>query len=259
MQVKSPRPPSVSTAAMEFVSRLIALCSDSLHLPAFAPSLPIALFLAGLAGGALHCVGMCGPFVLGQAMADADARPMSGYGEWRRLSGAALLPYHLGRATTYMALGAVAGSATALFAATTGFAWVSSLLLALAALLLIAQAAGLAIGGTTAPWSSTLSRLAAPLSRSRHPAGRYGLGVLLGFLPCGLLYAALAAAAGTGSAAEGALAMVGFALGTVPALVAVGWGGLILKRRLRTVATWVSAPLLVGNALLMLALASQRL
>lgn len=259
MQVKSLRPPSVSTAAMEFVSHLIALCSDGLHLPAVAASLPLALFLAGLAGGALHCVGMCGPFVLGQVMAAADAAPLSGYGEWRRLSGAALLPYHLGRATTYTALGATAGGATALFAATTGFAWISSVLLAVAALLLIAQAAGLALGGGTTPWSAALSRLAAPLSRSRTPAGRYGLGILLGFLPCGLLYAALAAAAGTGSAAVGALAMAGFALGTVPALVAVGWGGLIMRRRMRAAASWVSAPLLVGNALLMLALASQRL
>jgi len=259
MQVKTPEPPTVSNQDMEIVSRLIALCSDGLHSPAVAASLPLGLFVAGLAGGALHCVGMCGPFVLGQVMATADATPPSGYGEWRRLSGAALAPYHLGRATTYTLLGGIAGGATALFAATTGFAWLSSLFLAIAALLLIAQAAGLAIGSRTTPWSAVLSRLATPLSRSRHPAGRYGLGVLLGFLPCGLLYAALAAAAGTGSVAEGALAMTGFALGTVPALVAVGWGGLIMRRRMRAAATWVSAPLLVGNALLMLALASQRL
>jgi sulfite exporter TauE/SafE len=258
MQVKTPEPPTVSNQDMEIVSRLIALCSEGLHPSAFAASLPLALFLAGLAGGALHCVGMCGPFVLGQVMATADTTPLAGYGEWRRLSGAALAPYHLGRATTYTVLGALAGSATALFTATTGFAWASALLLAVAALLLIGQAAGLAIGRAT-PWSAALSRLAAPLSRSRHPAGRYGFGVLLGFLPCGLLYAALAAAAGTGSAAQGALAMAGFALGTVPALVAVGWGGLMMRRRLRTAAAWVSAPLLVGNALVMLALASQRL
>ena len=151
MQVKTLEPPKVSNQDMEIVSRLIALCGEGLHPSAFAASLPLALFLAGLAGGALHCAGMCGPFVLGQVMAATDATPLSGYGEWRRASGAALVPYHLGRATTYTALGAIAGSATALFAATTGFAWASSLLLAVAALLLIAQAAGLAIGGTTTP------------------------------------------------------------------------------------------------------------
>lgn len=258
MQVKTREPPTVSNQDMEIVSRLIALCSEGLHLPAFAASLPLGLFVAGLAGGALHCVGMCGPFVLGQVMATADATPPSGYGEWRRLSGAALAPYHLGRATTYTLLGGIAGGATALFAATTGFAWLSSLFLAIAALLLIAQAAGLAIGSRTTPWSSTLSRLAAPLSRSRHPAGRYGLGVLLGFLPCGLLYGALAAAAGSSSAIDGALCMLAFALGTIPALVAVGWGGLLLRRRLRDTGRWIAAPVLLANAALMLALASQR-
>lgn len=241
---------------MEIVSRLVALCGEGLHLVASSASLPLALFLAGLAGGALHCSGMCGPFVLGQVMG-ADSEKLRHYGEWHRLRAAALAPYHLGRATTYVALGAVSGGATALFASTTGFAWLSSLLLAAAALLLIAQAAGLTIGRTT-PWSASLSRLAAPLSRSRGLAGRYGLGVLLGFLPCGLLYGALAAAAGSASMIEGALAMLAFALGTVPALVAVGWGGLLLRRRLREAGRWIAAPILLGNAALMLTLASQR-
>jgi len=84
------------------------------------------------------------------------------------------------------------------------------------------------------------------------------LGVVLGFLPCGLLYGALAAAGGVASAQEGALIMAAFGLGTVPALVAVGWGGLIIRRRLREVARWIAAPLLLANALLMLMLAGQR-
>ena len=65
--------------------------------------------------------------------------------------------------------------------------------------------------------------------------------------------------AGLAGLVAGALSMAGFALGTVPALVMVGWGGLIMRRRLRTAARWVSPPLLAGNALVMLALASQRL
>jgi uncharacterized protein len=101
--------------------------------------------------------------------------------------------------------------------------------------------------------------LAGPLSSSHGPAARYALGVVLGFLPCGLLYGALAAAAGTASVREGALAMAAFAVGTVPALIAVGWGGLILRRRLRDVARWIARPLLVANAPLMLALAGSRL
>jgi sulfite exporter TauE/SafE len=102
-------------------------------------------------------------------------------------------------------------------------------------------------------------RFAAPLAASRGPSARYALGLLLGLLPCGLLYAALAAAGGTASPLSGALAMAGFALGTMPALVAVGWLGLIVRRRLRGLLVWIATPLLVVNVTLILRLATQRL
>lgn len=249
---------------METLSRLLALCGEGFAATATGPAgLPVAMFLAGLAGSLVHCIGMCGPFVLGQVIADAD-RPTrrTGYGEWQRLAGAALAPYHLGRFTTYAALGAVAGQATSLFASTMNFRWLSGVLLAGAAVLLILQALGLSLGtggGTgVSAGRGMLSRLAAPLAGATGHGARYGLGVLLGFLPCGLLYGALAAAAGTASASRGALTMAAFALGTVPALIAVGWGGLLMRRKLNGMGRWLAAPLLAGNALVMLTLASQR-
>jgi sulfite exporter TauE/SafE len=247
---------------METVVHWIALCRSEIlgvGVPGSLPgSLIAALFLAGLAGSLVHCVGMCGPFVLGQVMADVERAPAPAYGEWRRLAGAALAPYHLGRLTTYTAFGALAGSVTALFASTSVFGWLSGSLLVVAACLMIVQALGLAIGGGS-PLAGVLTRLAAPLASARSTVARYGLGVVLGFLPCGLLYGALAAAGGTGSPIDGALAMAAFAAGTVPALVATGWGGLLVRRRLRERGRWIATPLLIGNALLMLALASQRL
>lgn len=244
---------------MDMLTRFLAFCGDGLHLAAAMPAgLPLALFLAGLAGSLVHCAGMCGPFVLGQVMADVerpDARP---YGEWRRLSGAALMPYHLGRLTTYTLLGAVAGTATAAFASTSLFDGLSAFLLIVAAGLLVAQAFGLALGAATSSMG-IVTRLAGRLAAARSPLARYGLGVVLGFLPCGLVYAALVAAAGTGSPLDGAFALSAFALGTMPALILVGWGGLIMRRRLRSAARWVGPPLLAGNALVMLVLASQRL
>ncbi len=243
---------------METIAQLLALCGEGMQMAMVAPAaLPAALLLAGLAGSLVHCAGMCGPFVLGQVMADAERPGDPPYGEWHRLAGAALAPYHLGRFTTYTILGALAGGITAIFASMELFRWLSAILLVAAAGLLAVQAFGLALGAGSAA-TTLVTQLAGPLSLSRTSLARYGLGVVLGFLPCGLLYAALAAAAGTGSMVTGALAMSGFALGTVPALVAVGWGGIIMRRRLRTAATWVSAPLLVGNALVMLILASQR-
>ncbi len=59
----------------------------------------------------------------------------------------------------------------------------------------------------------------------------YALGLMLGFLPCGLLYGALAAAAASGDPLTGAFAMIAFALGTVPALLAVGLAGHVAGQR----------------------------
>jgi sulfite exporter TauE/SafE len=243
---------------MNVFSDLLVLCRAGMDgIGHSSTSLPVSLFLAGLGGSLIHCAGMCGPFVLGQVMADADTVPGTRYGEWRRLTGAALLPYHLGRATTYTALGAVAGAATSIFASTASFGWLAGVLLLVAAALMLAQALGLAVGFGS-PLTARLSRLAGPLANSRRSRARYALGIVLGFLPCGLLYSAIAAAAGTASLVSGAIAMAAFALGTMPALMVVGWAGAIARRRMRDVARWIAPPLLVANAIVMTALAIHR-
>jgi uncharacterized protein len=192
-------------------------------------------------------------------VADAGRTGVSGrYGEWHRLAGAALVPYHLGRLATYSGLGAAAGAATSLFASTDLFAGLAAGLLVLGAAIMMSQAFGLALGAA-APQAGMVQRLAGPLVASRHPFARLSLGMVLGFLPCGLIYGALGAAAGTGSALEGGVSMAAFGLGTAPALIGVGWGGLLLKRRLQQSTRWLGAPLLVLTSGLMLALAAQRL
>jgi uncharacterized protein len=51
---------------------------------------------------------------------------------------------------------------------------------------------------------------------------RFALGLALGLLPCGLIYAALLKAMATGSALAGALTMLAFGLGTASSLLALG-------------------------------------
>jgi hypothetical protein len=166
---------------------------------------------------------MCGPFVLAQAAAMADRTAIGG--RVQRLSGAALAPYHLGRALGYGVLGALAGGVVGAVTLGTGWRVVLAGMLVLAALLMLAQA--------SARIAALLPRLAAPqlpgLLEARlgpllaAPSGLRGvaLGLLLSALPCGLLYGALAGAAATGSALGGALAMVSFVAGTMPALIGV--------------------------------------
>jgi uncharacterized protein len=214
----------------------------------------LLLFATGLWGSFTHCAGMCGPFVLTQVDQGLDRLGKNGFGRWERLRGAALLPYHLGRLTTYAALGAIAGGVGAMLADITGLRWILAGFLLVAALLFAAQALGIA--ALSAPgMPSVLGRLLVPLKPGASRLHRYGLGVALGFLPCGLLYGALTAAASAGNAGSGAVAMAAFALGTMPALVMVGWGGLLLGLRRRQLLQKLTRPLLAANAIVLFVLA----
>ncbi|MEI6730280.1 MAG: sulfite exporter TauE/SafE family protein, partial [Pseudomonadota bacterium] len=59
----------------------------------------------------------------------------------------------------------------------------------------------------------------------------YLLGVMLGFLPCHLVYAAIAAVASTGSPIDATIGMIAFAVGTMPTLIFIGLGGRVLLQR----------------------------
>jgi sulfite exporter TauE/SafE len=179
---------------------------------------------------------MCGGFVLGQ-VSDRMARlPSAHLSECQRLRAASLTPYHLGRLTTYSALGFAAGGggfATQFLGGNAG------VFLLIGAALLVLQAA-----------RRLPSAFALPLPRTLRA---YPLGVALGFLPCGVLYAALAAATATASPLYGAMAMFCFGLGTVPALFAVGLFGAAAGHRFRRrLAALTPAVLLFNSALLTL-------
>jgi uncharacterized protein len=191
----------------------------------------LGLFLAGAAGSAMHCVPMCGGFVLGQ-VADRMARvPAARLCEWRRVRGGALLPYHAGRLTTYAGLGAASGLIGATLARLPWFGFASAALLLLGAALFLAQAVRRmvpamahvlpALNGAPSAWNRAVAVLAA-----RTGDNGYLLGLALGFLPCGFLYAALATSAASGSPLWGALAMLAFGAGTAPPWASwVRWRG----------------------------------
>lgn len=160
-----------------------------------------AATLAGLVGSP-HCIGMCGGF----AMACATGRDRG-------------LAWHLGRLSTYAVLGAVAGAFGAVIPGPT---WVAA---TISAVLMVWFA--LVLGGFVREPSIRIpgvQRLATRAASESGAAWRYVFGLATGFLPCGLVYAALAIPVASGSAAVGALAMVGFGLGTMPALAAVTLG-----------------------------------
>ncbi len=78
------------------------------------------------------------------------------------------------------------------------------------------------------------------------PALRFAaLGLLWGFLPCGLVYSALALSAASGSALAGGATMLAFGLGTLPAMLAVTLAGTAFTRRFSSLWTRRLAGLLM--------------
>lgn len=215
----------------------------------------LSLFIAGFVGSASHCIGMCGPFVMAQTVSRLEHLDSQSMSEFSRLQGALLVPYHLGRMSTYMVLGALAGglSAGAMLAA--DLKWLSAALLVLAALFFLGyglKRLGLWGRGQTSsgegPMTRYIGRVAKPLFAKPTGLRGYGLGLALGFLPCGLLYGALAASASTGQALAGFFGMASFTLGTIPALVGVGLAGHMAGRQWQGAFQKVAPALLILNA-----------
>ena len=78
-----------------------------------------------------------------------------------------------------------------------------------------------------------------------------GLGMVLGFLPCGLLYAAIGAAAATSDPLAAAMSMAVFTLGTFPMLWLVGYLGGWAQRRWNRLARPVLPAIALLNAIVL--------
>jgi len=242
----------LSDTLQHFVLPALAACHGAIE--AYGP-LWVTLFIAGLLGSFTHCVGMCGPFVVSQTVARLEAVPRVEINEFKRLAGAALVPYHLGRLTTYGVLGAIAGGIADSAIHLTGFTSLSSVLLLLAAAIFSGYAVKSWRSHSPTKPSGGSSLLANWLGKSIRPLFArptgfrgYGLGVALGFLPCGLLYAALSAAAASSGPISGGMAMVAFAVGTVPALFVVSYASHTASQYWRGLASRALPVVLLLNA-----------
>lgn len=187
----------------------------------------LAALLIGLLGSS-HCLVMCGGIASALQLSVPAAQRRQGW--WFPLLLSA------GRLTTYALFGALVGyfGVTAMQITGTSMLW----LRLLAGLLLIAMAlyiSRLWFGLTLLERSSQgLWRRLQPLSKALLPldsaskAYRYGL--LWGFLPCGLVYSTLSWSLASGSAQHGALLMLCFGIGTLPAILAVGGAANALRQ-----------------------------
>ena len=199
-----------------------------------------AAIIVGLLGSS-HCLGMCGGIVAALNMGVADgptSKPKS------------LLIYQLsyngGRISSYLLVGLLAGSLGA---------GLAQLGISPVAGKLVAAAFMIALGLYLANWwrgLAMLEKLGGKLWRYIQPLGKrlfpirtplqaYLLGLLWGWLPCGLVYAVVAWSLTTGNAYDGAMLMLGFGLGTLPAMLIAGKVFSFCK-------DWVKSPLVRTSA-----------
>jgi len=187
-----------------------------------------AAIAVGFLGGT-HCVGMCGGIVSALSLSiDQPAKTPLSY----------LLAYNLGRIFSYVVAGAIAGGLGALLATGASLHSAQVVLSILAAIFMLLM--GLYVAG----WSSVLSqvekaggviwRQIEPLGRRFLPVKRTDhalwLGMVWGWLPCGLVYSVLIWSLSAGNATQGMWLMLGFGLGTLPNLLAMGVAAQQLKQ-----------------------------
>lgn len=192
----------------------------------------LAALLGGLLGG-LHCAAMCGGIATGFSA-------MSPTGGWRQA-----LQVNLGRVGGYALAGAIVGGfGNGLLQLWRIDALVFALRMAIGLVLVVVALRLLGHGGRLSLLpraGARFWRLLQPLQRRLLPADRawrrIALGMLWGWLPCGLSMSLLTAAWLQASAQNGALTMAAFGVGTLPMMVPLTWSGARLGR-------WLQRPLL---------------
>lgn len=207
----------------------------------------IPVLLVGLFGS-VHCGAMCGGIVAAFSTVPAARRPFpvtvaAAAAPPARVAASIprVLAYNAGRLTSYALAGALAagltGEAGKLAALGTfqqvGY-WLANLMLIALGLYLMGAWRGL-------EWlemaGQHLWRRLRPVMQWLLPldstAKMLGLGLLWGWLPCGMVYSMLVTAMVSGSAASGAAVMLAFGLGTLPMVLALGLAGERLRSALR--------------------------
>ncbi len=199
-----------------------------------------AAIIVGLLGSS-HCIGMCGGIVGALNMGIASnpgSRPASRF--------VYQLAYNLGRISSYLLVGLMAGSLGAGLAKLgvnpiIGKLLASGFMIALGLYLAnwwrglaVMEKVGLKLWRHIQPLGQRLFPITSPLQA-------FLLGTLWGWLPCGLVYATVAWSLTTANALDAALLMLGFGLGTLPAMLLVGSAFNYLR-------DWVRSPLIRTSA-----------
>ncbi len=190
----------------------------------------IGAFLIGLVGAG-HCMGMCGGIASMLSMGQTKPSPLTP------------LLYNLGRLISYGLFGAIIGGTVA------SISEVSQLNNVLVWLRLAAAFFMILLACYIGRWwhgllkieklGQVIWRVISPAGKSllplKSPIHALPFGIVWGWLPCGLVYSTLTWSAVSGSAFDGALIMLAFGAGTLPAMLAIGHAATTLNKLQKSV------------------------
>lgn len=195
----------------------------------------LAIFLVGFLGGFGHCIGMCGGFVMTYTLKiqETDRTIPS---SWQTIYPHLL--YNTGRVLTYVILGEIFGFLGSSLGVIFALRDIQGILQLFAGLVMVIMGFDLAgwipaSGPDTFPGILGFKRLIRSMFNSVNRKNIFILGMILGFIPCGLVYAAGAKAAATQSILGGMITMLVFGLGTFPAMVITGLTVNLFSNKLR--------------------------
>ncbi|MFA6233848.1 MAG: sulfite exporter TauE/SafE family protein [Bacteroidota bacterium] len=182
-------------------------------------------FILGLLGS-LHCLGMCGPIVM--------VLPGFVQEKWKFFFGRVL--YNVGRAITYAAMGFIVGLIGQSIALAGFQQWLGIAAGVLMILSVLLPAAGVRRALPTRHFERLLAAIKTRLGRllgNSSQSSLFTIGLLNGFLPCGLVFMALAASLAMGSAPGSAAYMFLFGMGTLPLMFAASYAGGLITGEVR--------------------------
>lgn len=166
------------------------------------------------------------------------------------------LSYNLGRISAYTFLGLLFGALGSIFTFSSHlngyFYFVIGLLMVLMGLSMMGKIKFLTSLESTIAFNPIVKTLFSKLIHSKTLTSFYGLGLLNGFLPCGLVYFFLAAAATSGSLLGGGITMFLFGLATMPAMLGLGFVvGFLKGSGFREVMIKIASLIIVGYGIYM--------
>lgn len=218
--------------------------------------LVMAAFITGLAISLTHCIGMCGPFALMQLnlrLMNITAGQMS---QKTKMKFAIFMPYYFGKAMTYCLI------ASALYFFPFGvikgahYNIITVALLGIAALFFLIEGVSQFInlnlyGNIGNKFAFSLSKVLKAANLKSPNLSGFLSGVILGFVPCGALYAALTSIAGFSNSLSVVIASsIGFGIATIPGLFIVAYLGDYCTSKLRAKLKWIYGGIMLINAFL---------